>query len=96
MSQPGHRRLKKAKAFLGRLSNNTNDVRLTPTDLGEPKKVRRMLRILLKSPWDDYSYIRHLNQIILALRKASAFQLAEIQEVSSFDVLGDPLILPHV
>ena len=51
---------------------------------------------MLKSPWDDYSYIRHLGQTMLALRKASSFQLAEIREVSSFDVLGDPPILPHI
>jgi serine/threonine protein kinase len=96
MSQPVHRRLKKAKAFLGRPSNDTNNVRSTSTDSGAPEKVRRMLRILLKSPWDDFSYIRHLDQTMLAVRKASSFQLAEIREVSSFDVLGDPPILPHV
>jgi hypothetical protein len=39
MSQPIHRRLKKAKAFLGRPSNNTNNIRSASTDLGAPKKV---------------------------------------------------------
>jgi serine/threonine protein kinase len=95
MSQPIHHRLKKTKAFLGRKSNDDNGVRSTPTGSGAPE-IQRMLRILLKNPWDDYSYIRHLNQTMLALRKAPSFQLAEVQEVSSFDVLGNPPILPHV
>ncbi|PVH67473.1 hypothetical protein DL98DRAFT_367659, partial [Cadophora sp. DSE1049] len=55
-----------------------------------------VLRVLLKNPWDDYSYIRHVGPTTLTLRKASSFQLANIREVSPFEVLGDPPILPQI
>jgi hypothetical protein len=55
-----------------------------------------VLRVLLKNPWDDYSYIRHLDQTTLTLRKASSFHLADIREVSPFEVLRDLPILPQI
>ncbi|KAH7317449.1 hypothetical protein BKA65DRAFT_349654, partial [Rhexocercosporidium sp. MPI-PUGE-AT-0058] len=55
-----------------------------------------VLRVLLKNPWDDYSYIRHLGQTTLTLRKASSFYHVDIREVSPFEVLRDPPILPQI
>ncbi|PVH72561.1 hypothetical protein DL98DRAFT_539097 [Cadophora sp. DSE1049] len=65
--------------FWGHLSDDTNKTPLSPTDLGTPEKVRRVFKVLLKNPWDDYSYIRHFGQTILILRKESSFQLADIR-----------------
>jgi hypothetical protein len=45
--------------------------------------VRRMIRIKLRSPWDDYTYIRHLDHACLA-RNNSCFKLVNIQELSNF------------
>jgi hypothetical protein len=94
MSQPVLRHLRRVQAFLGRPSDDTNEA--PPIDSGTPEKVRTVLKVLLKNPWDDYSYIRHLGQTTLTLRKASSFQLADIREVSHFKVLGDPPILPQI
>lgn len=96
MSQPVLRYLRRVQAFWHRSSNNTDEAPLSSTDSGTPQKVRSVLRVLLKNPWDDYSYIRHLGQTILTLRKVLSFYLADIREVSSFEVLGDPLILPQI
>jgi hypothetical protein len=92
MSQPTvNRHLKRVKAILGVPSDATNELP-SPTSSGTPEKARRMFGILLKNPWDDYSYIRHLDQAILAWCKASYFQLADIREVPGFNIT----ILPHV
>ncbi|KAH7370308.1 hypothetical protein BKA65DRAFT_386846 [Rhexocercosporidium sp. MPI-PUGE-AT-0058] len=96
MSQPVLRHLRRVQALLGHPSDDTNETPPSPTDTATPEKVRRVLKILLKDPWDDYSYVRHIGQTILTLRKASSFQLANIREVSPFEILGDPPILPHI
>ena len=97
MNQPVHRHLKRVQAFLGYPSNDdANNASQRPTDLETPEKVRRMLNVFLKNPWDDYSYVRHLGQTALTIRKSSSFQLADIREVSPFEVLGDPPILPQI
>lgn len=51
-----------------------------------PTKVKRMIRIKLRSPWDDYSYIRPFDHAYLA-RKNSCFKLVNIQELRNFDGL---------
>ena len=96
MSQPVLRHLRRVQAFLGRPSDDTDDAPPSPTYAGTPKKVRRVLRILLKDPWDDYRYIRHTGQTTVALRKASSFQLADIREVSPFEILADPPVIPQI
>ncbi|CZT52676.1 uncharacterized protein RSE6_14031 [Rhynchosporium secalis] len=73
MSQPELRHLRRVQAFWARLSEDTKEASLSPTDSETPEKIQRLLRVLLKNPWDDYSYIRHLGQNTLALRKASSF-----------------------
>lgn len=96
MSQLEKPRLRRAKVFLGRPNNDSIVVHSKSSDLATPDKVRRMLRILLKSPWDDYRYIRHLGQAKLAQRKDSSFQLTEIREVSELGIAGEPPILPRI
>jgi serine/threonine protein kinase len=95
MSQPTiYRRLKRVKGILGG-PPDANEIRSTPAESGTPEKVRRMLKILLKNPWDDYTYIRRVDQVTLVRYKAPSFQLANIREVPSFDVLIPP-ILPKI
>ncbi|KAH9203034.1 hypothetical protein DL95DRAFT_322203 [Leptodontidium sp. 2 PMI_412] len=96
MSQPVLRHLRRVPAFWRRPSDDTDEAPSSSTDSGTPQKVRSVLRVLLKNPWDDYSYIRHLGRTTLTLRKASSFHLADIREVSPFEVLGDPPILPQI
>jgi len=55
-----------------------------------------VLRVLLKDPWDDYSYIRQNGQTTVTLRKASSFQLADIREVSPFEILGDSPVITQI
>lgn len=96
MSQPVLRHLRRVQAFWHRPFDDNDEASSSSTDSGTPQKVRSVLRVLLKNPWDDYSYIRHLGQTTLTLRKASSFHLADIREVSPFEVLGDPPILPQI
>jgi len=96
MSQQVYRHLRRVQGLLGYLSDETNNALPKLTTSETPEKVRRMLKILLKNPWHDYASIRHLGQTILVLRKSSYFQLAELREVLSFDVLGDSPILPQI
>ncbi|PVH79398.1 hypothetical protein DL98DRAFT_516146, partial [Cadophora sp. DSE1049] len=62
MSQPVLRHLRRVQAFWRRPSDDTDEAPSSSTDSGTPQKVRSLLRVLLKNPWDDYSYIRHLGQ----------------------------------
>lgn len=90
------RHLRRVQGFWGRPSDDTDEAPSSSTDSGTSQKVRRVLRVLLKNPWDDYSYIRHIGQTTVTLRKASSFQLADIREVSPFEVLGGPPVLPQI
>ena len=96
MSQPVLRHLRRVQAFLGRPSDDTDEAPPSPTHAGVPEEVRRVLRVLLKDPWDDYSYIRHIGQTTVTLRKASSFQLADIREVSPFEILGDSPVITQI
>lgn len=55
-----------------------------------------MLRILLGDPWDDYDYIWHLDQGVLASRKVLYFELVNIQQCYSFNILIHSRILPTI
>ena len=96
MSQQVYRHFRRVQAILGYPLDNTNDAPPRPIESETPENVRRMLKVLLKDPWEDYTSIRHLGKTTLALRKASYFQLAELREVSSFKVLGDQPIFPQI
>ncbi|KAG9228714.1 hypothetical protein BJ875DRAFT_388839 [Amylocarpus encephaloides] len=96
MTQPVHRHLRRVQAFLGRPSENTGEDPPRSIGSGTSHKARRIFRVLLQDPWDDYTFIRDCGQTKLALRKASSFQLAEIREVSASDALEDPLILCQI
>ena len=96
MSQPVLRHLRRVQAFLGRPTDDTDEAPPSPTHVGAPEEVRRVLRVLLKDPWDDYSYIRQNGQTTVTLRKASSFQLADIREVSPFEILGDSPVIPQI
>ncbi|CZT52252.1 uncharacterized protein RSE6_13541 [Rhynchosporium secalis] len=96
MSQPVLHHLRRVQAFLGHPSGAVNKTTSNPTDAATAEKIRRVLKVLLKDPWKDYSYVRHTGQTILTLRNASFFQLANIREVAPFEILQDPPILPCI
>lgn len=97
-------RLKRVKAIIpisrqnrsGKESKTTNDFHPRNKKPAIPTKVDRMLRILLGNPWDDYDYIRHLGQIMLARRKISYFKLVNIQQCHSFKVLEHSQVLSSI
>jgi hypothetical protein len=73
------RRLKRIKAILPSLLKPANGDHSRTTEAATPGTFRRILRILLRDPWDDYDYIGHLDQVILARHKASYFKLVNIR-----------------
>ena len=97
-------RLKRAKARIpislqgrsGGASKTTNDIYSSTLEPAPPRTVNRMLRILLRDPWDDYDYIWYLDQDMLASRKAAYFELVNIQQCHSFNVLQHSRILPTI
>ena len=50
-----------------------------------PGNIRRMLRILLGNPWDDYTYINCLGQEIIARENSSYFKLVNIRSCNISD-----------
>src|SRR4051812_33122667 len=54
----------------------------------EPVNARRLLRVWLSDPWDDYCFIRHLSsqdQGAVAYKKGSYFDLAIIRDLCTPD-----------
>ncbi|KAH8799383.1 hypothetical protein F5884DRAFT_758410 [Xylogone sp. PMI_703] len=104
MSQFGiPHRLKRIKAKLPMtLRDSSEEVTKSSTDSRSgtvavtPGTTHRFLRILLGQPWDDYDYIHHLGQEILASRKASYFKLVNIRQCQSSHVLEQRQILSSI
>ncbi|KIM93201.1 hypothetical protein OIDMADRAFT_94479, partial [Oidiodendron maius Zn] len=46
-----------------------------------------ILRILLRDPWEDYDYIMHLDQGILAVHRGSSFKIVSIQQFHCAEIL---------
>jgi hypothetical protein len=97
-------RLKRTKAgFPISLQSHSGNVseaaRNVPSQAGElvsPKNYQRMLRILLRDPWEDYDYIRHVDQIVLASHKSSHFKLVNIRQYSTSNVIEQSRILSTI
>jgi hypothetical protein len=95
MNQSGvPRRLKRVKAILptafkGR-SGETDDANDVPSQTTEPAftgTCHRILRVFLGDPWDNYEYIRHIDQVILARDISSYFKLVNIRQYSTSKLL---------
>jgi hypothetical protein len=57
------------------------------------KTVKRILRILLRDPWDDFDYVMSLDQGALAIRKGSFFKLVSIQPFQGAAILQQTRML---
>lgn len=88
-------RLKKVKAVFPGPSKSSHEVHsaISPETACT---VRRILRILLKNPQDDYEYVMHLDQGILALRKGSSFKIVSIQQFQCAEILQQTRILSGI
>jgi serine/threonine protein kinase len=85
------RRLKRIKAILPSSSKSADGVHSRTTETATPGTFRRILRILLGDPWDDYDYIGHLDQVVLARHKASYFKLVNIRQFYCLNALEHAL-----
>ena len=56
----------------------------------------RLLRILVRDPWDDYEPVRNLHQMLLAKRKNSAFKLVTIQKICCVNPIEQSQILSNI
>lgn len=76
-------RLRRVKSRL-QVSSNAGD---HSTELISPRNAKTLARIILKSPWDDYSSIRQLGRCIMAKHKTHYFKIVSITQLDSLDVL---------
>jgi serine/threonine protein kinase len=89
-------RLKRAKAVLPGALKSAEREKPTSIEFTSPLSFRRILRTLLRSPWDDYDYVRQLDQVILAKRKAVYFRVVEIRQFYCDDVLQQAQVLSQI
>ena len=78
-------RLRRVKSGLTISSGPSTGVR--STELISPRNVKRIARILLKSPWDDYDPVQQLEKCILAKHKTQYFKVVNITQLDCPDVL---------
>ncbi|PVH71742.1 hypothetical protein DL98DRAFT_364479, partial [Cadophora sp. DSE1049] len=55
-----------------------------------------ILRVLLGDPWNDYDFVRHLDQVMLASNKYSYFEIVNIQKYSTPNILEQSRILASI
>jgi hypothetical protein len=87
------RRIKRVKAILPGSRKFADDLRSITTTPATPSPVKRLLRILIKDPWEDYEYVQDLDQVILARPKASYFKLVNIRQFYCVDPLQESRVL---
>jgi hypothetical protein len=78
-------RLRRVKSGLTVSSSPSAGTR--STELISPKNAKRIARILLKSPRDDYDSIQQLDQCVLAKHKTQYFKVVNIKQLDCADVL---------
>ncbi len=81
---------------LVKTSKSTNDAHSRRAEPTPPGTIHRMLRIFLGDPWDEYQYLYHLGQDMVAIRKASYFRLVNIRQYHSSDVLEQSRLLSRI
>lgn len=59
----------------------------TSAELVSGGTVQRLLEILLGNPWNDYEYLYYLDQVMVAKRKSTYFELVHIRQLHSSDAL---------
>lgn len=66
------------------------------TALASTLSFKRILRILLRNPWDDYDNVHQLDQVIFAKHKALFFKVVDIRQFDCEDVDKQLQILSRV
>ena len=84
---PQPHRLKRVKTVLPSSLKSVEEIKSPSIELIPPVAFRRILRILLKSPWDDYDNFRQLDQVALAWHKSLYFRLVDVRKFDCDDVL---------
>lgn len=56
-------------------------------------RANRMFTIKLRSPWDEYDYIRQRDQVMIVRQRASYFRLANIHESTTVNALQQSQVL---
>jgi hypothetical protein len=82
---PKRNRLRRVRSGLTVSSGPSTGTR--STELISPINARRIARILLKSPWDDYDPIQQLDQCVLAKHKTQYFKVVSIKQLDCPDIL---------
>ena len=80
-------RMQRAKTVFPGSSRSSQEVHSETIPPKTTKTVKRILRILLRDPWDDYDYIMHLDQGILAIHRGSSFKIVSIQQFHCAEIL---------
>ena len=80
-------RLRKVKAVLPGSLKSADGGKTSSSDPVSPPAFRRVLRILLRSPWDDYEYIKRLDRVIFAKHRVVFFKLVDVRQFDCDDML---------
>lgn len=78
------------------ISKPTSDGYLARAESVTPRTVKRMLRILLRDPRDDYEYISRLGKDTIAIRKALYFKLVSIRQCYSASIIEQSRLLSSI
>ena len=89
-------RMQRVKAVFPGSSRSSQGVHLETVPPRTTKAFKRILRILLRSPWEDYDYVMHLDQGILAINKGSCFKIVTIQQFQCAELLQQTRMLSSI
>jgi hypothetical protein len=89
-------RVQRVKAVFPGPSRSSQEVHLEAVPPKMTKTVKRILRILLRNPWEDYDHVMHLDQGILAIHKGSSFKIVSIQQFHCAEILQQTRIFSGI
>lgn len=82
------RRRKKVSSFLApRQADSSSNDKDQSTELLSGGTVQKLLEVILGDPWNDYEYLYHLDQVIVAKRRSKYFDLVHIRKCRSSDAM---------
>jgi hypothetical protein len=62
----------------------------------KPDTIKRLTRILLRNPQDDYYYVGHIERGTLAIQKSSFFKTVSVQKFNCDDIIQQARILSRI
>ena len=90
------RHLEIFKAILPSSSKLIGDLYSGPTKSATPNLVKKLVRIFIEDPWNDYEYIQDLGQVMLARHKAFYFKLVDIRQLHCVEPPQEVQILSRI